>query len=143
MSKVKYGFTLKYIKHNVLWNEEQYMLAISNMEKTYKGTVLDYRFEKDSLDRLHAHGTLLARKGLRYTLYKVHYLHVHLDELKTKADEINWDNYINKDIYLDYMFQDIPGDQKMELNKHLIEITKETEAPTSAMPNDGQVEITI
>lgn len=117
MQTENYGFTIKYIRARTVHEDDESIrnatfVIMDEMIKRHKAIRVDYTYEKDSLGRIHIHGYMLARKGIRLNLYKKPYWHIHIDHLPTTEDVLNWTRYIHKenDIYpthnmgMDYMF---------------------------------------
>jgi len=93
-----YAFTIKYIKCNAYATEENLFFTMMEMVVYHKSILSEYVFEYDSMNRLHIHGTMLARKGLFLSRFKRPYWHIHIECLKTVTDVENWTRYIHLDI---------------------------------------------
>lgn len=92
-----YGFTIKCIKHNHCVEISELENIMYDMLSCHKGLYVQHYYEHDSLDRLHIHGTFMARKGLLKSRFKKQYWHIHIDHLKTTDDVENWTKYIHKE----------------------------------------------
>lgn len=92
-----YGFTIKNIRQGIFAEEHEILLKMGEMIKYHKAILVEYYFEKDSIGRNHVHGTMMARKGLFLSKFKVPYWTIHIDKLETDEDRIIWGNYIRKD----------------------------------------------
>lgn len=105
MTTVSYAFTIKCIKSGISSTEGELCGTMYAMALFHKGHVSEYYFEKDSLDRLHLHGIMQARKGILLSRFKKAFWHIHLDYLKTDQDIKNWQSYIKKDdiSFIDFM----------------------------------------
>lgn len=92
-----YGFTIKNIQANTQREEWEVQLQMVSMIKYHKALLVDFFVEYDSLKRPHIHGTMMARKGLFLSRFKVPYWTIHIDPLRTMDDIKNWSEYIRKD----------------------------------------------
>lgn len=99
MSISNYGFTIKNIQHDYK-NEKSDLLSVAmDMINKFKGELVDYAFECDSILRIHIHGIFKARKGIKYSLFKKKFYHIHIDTLHSQQDLSLWKNYIRKTEY--------------------------------------------
>jgi len=92
-----YGFTIKYIKANETTTVDRLESVMRALILRHKATYVDHFIEYDSLQRAHIHGTFMARKGILLSLFKVPFVHIHIDHLKSMSDVHNWANYIRQD----------------------------------------------
>lgn len=97
MTSTNYGFTIKCIKSGYKANEGELIAVMYDMAIFHKGHVTQYFIEADSIERLHVHGIMTARKGLLLSRFKKQFWHIHLDHLKSDIDLKNWESYIKKD----------------------------------------------
>lgn len=103
--KAFYAITIKCIKKDYKATDNETIKVLTELERAHKGNVRDFTIEYDSLNRVHLHATMIARKGLRYTLYRKKYWHLDITRLMKYGDLIAWTKYIHKDDYqniLDY-----------------------------------------
>lgn len=107
-----YAVTIKYIKQGELGTEEQLRETYLGLVAKHNGILGPLTFEEDSLGRLHLHGQFNARKGIKYSLFKVPYMHIYIKPLPTAEDQANWIDYIHKT-------------ERAELNKYLNAIKTE------------------
>lgn len=91
-----YGFTIKCIKANSPAGQEETRDVMKELIARHHAILVSYEYEKDSIDRCHIHGTFMARKGIRLTLYTKKLWHIHIDYLPTQDDVQNWTRYIHK-----------------------------------------------
>lgn len=92
-----YAITIKCIKKDYLATDNELIKVLTELENCHKGEVKDFSIERDSIARLHLHATMIARKSLRYTLYKKRYWHIYITRLMDRSDLIEWSKYIHKD----------------------------------------------
>lgn len=94
-----YAITIKYIGNSDLnqIDESSHQLKLLSYIEKQKGIYVSHSFERDSKDRLHLHGHFMARKGIRYNLYKCRGWHIHVDPLPTTDDVKRWTDYMYKD----------------------------------------------
>jgi hypothetical protein len=115
MQTENYGFTIKYIKARTDTLDDDFDIKIDTYKTMteliarHKAIRVDYTYEYDSMNRVHIHGHMLARKGIRLNLYKKPYWHVHIDHLPSIDDVQNWIRYIHKESSIneykaEYMF---------------------------------------
>lgn len=98
MSKTSYyGITIKVIKTDYEATAQELTRILILVINKHNAVFVNAYFEYDSLNRIHLHGTFMARKGLRRNLVKIPYTHIHIDPLNTIADVENWTVYIKKD----------------------------------------------
>lgn len=97
MSILYYAITIKYIRKGSFLDESELLSKFAMVADRYKGKIMKYTFEKDSMGRNHLHGIFVARKGIRLNLCKTPYYHIHIDPLKTLIDVQTWMDYIDKD----------------------------------------------
>jgi hypothetical protein len=111
-----YAVTIKYIKQGELATEEQLRNIYLNLVYRHSAEMSEVVFETDSLGRLHLHSSFKARKNIKYSLFKVPYVHIYIVPLPTPEDIYNWNQYIHKeekvaisdylrDVKDEYMFQ--------------------------------------
>lgn len=96
MNTSYYGFTIKNIRHNAHTTAHELLDIMYRLIKSHKAIYVDHFFETDSLQRLHIHGTFMARKGLLLSKFKEKFYTIHLDYLPSIADVQNWSIYIRK-----------------------------------------------
>lgn len=96
-TKAFYAVTIKCIKKDYVSTDNELIKVLCELEKAHKGEIRDFTIERDSINRLHLHATLIARKGLRYTLYRKKYWHLDITRLMSYQDLMNWTKYIHKD----------------------------------------------
>lgn len=91
-----YGFTIKCIEHDIYADSLDLDVTMLHMLAKHKAIYVEHFYEKDSLGRLHIHGSFLARKGIRLNLFKRPFYTIHIDHLKEVADVERWAKYIRK-----------------------------------------------
>ncbi|AXF52667.1 MAG: hypothetical protein [Cressdnaviricota sp.] len=96
MTTSYYGFTIKNIRHNAHSTVHELQDVMHRLIKSHKAIYVDHFIETDSLQRLHIHGTFMARKGILLSKFKEKFQHIHIDYLPTTADVHNWSIYIRK-----------------------------------------------
>lgn len=96
-SKAFYAVTIKCIKKDYYATDTELIKVLTELERAHKGEIHDFTIERDSLDRLHLHATMIARKGLRYTLFRKKYWHLDITRLMSHQDLVQWTKYIHKD----------------------------------------------
>lgn len=92
-----YSFTMKWIKKDDKIDHEKLYAYMLGMLKKYKAEYCTHSIEHDSLGRLHLHGVFIASRKLRYTSFKVKYLHVYVRRIQSNEDLENWVDYIHKE----------------------------------------------
>jgi len=90
-----YAFTLKCLKKGT--TSGPLLGTMHKMIAKYKAIYVEHVFETDSKERLHIHGTFLARKSLYSRLFSEKFYHIHIDPLKTTEDLVRWTKYIHDD----------------------------------------------
>lgn len=98
---VNYAFTIKNIKSHTIKTKEHHLAVAMEMINKFFGELADYAFEYDSINRVHIHGIFKCRKGIRYSLFKKQFWHIHIDPLFSKLDLESWQSYIHKTDYLE------------------------------------------
>lgn len=105
----KYAVTIKCIKQGYKASESETLKVFTDLLRVHRATYTCYVFERDKLNRVHLHGTIQARKNLKYNLLKVPFWHIYITHLAQQCDYDNWLEYINKDVVHpngDYQFVD-------------------------------------
>lgn len=92
-----YGFTIKCIKKDYFASLDELIMIKDSMLKCHRGTEIMCTIEKDSLFRLHLHGTFVGRKNLLVTKFRYPYYTIHIDPLDSETDLEIWSEYIMKD----------------------------------------------
>lgn len=103
MSKQSYAITIKVIKRDTESNEQDLKFYFDIVTKRHAATEIFYVYERDSKNRLHLHGEFIARKGIRYNLVKIPYVHIHITPLPTYEDECQWYDYCHKEDVKDFV----------------------------------------
>lgn len=91
-----YSFTIKCIRANYTTTECETKDVMKELIARHHAILVSYEFELDSINRLHIHGTFMARSGIRLSLYQKKFWSIHIDKLQTIQDVQNWTNYIHK-----------------------------------------------
>lgn len=97
MSVSNYGFTIKCIRKGYENRKAELLIVATEMIRRFCGVLKDYTYEYDSKGRYHIHGYFIARKGIKYNLFKKPYWHIHIDHLRSQLDLETWCSYIHKD----------------------------------------------
>lgn len=92
-----YGFTIKCIKQDTVVERHELEIVMKQLISRHKAQYVQHYFEHDSMNRLHIHGTFMARKGILLSLFKKQFWTIHIDYLKTTEDVAQWSKYIQKD----------------------------------------------
>lgn len=92
-----YAITIKVIKQGFYATEEQLLKHYEYVVALYHGTESVVYYEEDSLGRKHLHSQFFARKGIRYTLARIPFVHIYIVPLRTAEDQYNWIQYCQKD----------------------------------------------
>lgn len=92
-----YAITIKHIERASQVTEDELAYIMMEYISRQKGIYVYHSIELDSKGRPHIHGHFMARKGIRYNLYKKKGYHIHVDPLPTTQDVQTWIEYIKKD----------------------------------------------
>lgn len=99
MCDFNYGITIKCIQKGVFASENDLFTVMMECIDRHKGIMCEFYFETDSMNRKHIHGHFMARRGIRYNLYKKQFYTIHIDPLRHIHDVQQWLQYIKKEGY--------------------------------------------